>query len=30
MPVTENCNAETSTAFLRQLRANHVEPLIVI
>jgi hypothetical protein len=30
IPVTENCNAETSTAFLRQLRANHDEPLIVI
>ena len=25
-----NCTAETSTAFLRQLRANHPEPLIVI
>jgi transposase len=30
MLVTENCSAETSTAFLRQLRANHIEPLIVI
>ena len=30
MLVTENCNAETSTAFLRQLRAKHTEPLIVI
>ena len=30
MVVTDNCNAETSTAFLRQLRAKYVEPLIVI
>ena len=30
MLVTDNCNAETSTAFLRQLRAKHTEPLIVI
>ena len=30
MPVTGNCNAETSTAFLRQLRAKYTEPLIVI
>jgi transposase len=30
MLVSENCNAETSTAFLRQLRAKHTEPLIVI
>jgi hypothetical protein len=30
MVVTDDCNAETSTAFLRQLRAKHVEPLIVI
>lgn len=30
MLVTGNCNAETSTAFLRQLRAKHTEPLIVI
>lgn len=25
-----NCTAETSAAFLRQLRANHTEPLIVV
>ena len=30
MVVTENCNAGTSTAFLRQLRAKHIEPLVVI
>ena len=30
MVVTENCTADTSTAFLRQLRAKHTEPLIVI
>ena len=30
MIVTGNCTAETSTAFLRQLRAKHTEPLIVI
>lgn len=30
MLVSDNCNAETSTAFLRQLRAKHVKPLIVI
>jgi transposase len=30
MPVTGNCNAETSVAFLRQLRTKHSEPLIVI
>jgi len=30
MPVTSNCTAETSAAFLRQLRAKHTEPLIVI
>ncbi len=30
MEVTETCTAETSAAFLRQLRANHPEPLIVI
>jgi transposase len=30
MSVTGNCTADTSTAFLRQLRANHREPLIVI
>jgi transposase len=30
MLVAGNCNAETSTAFLRQLRARHTEPLIVI
>jgi len=30
MLVIDNCNAETSTAFLRQLRAKHAEPLIVI
>jgi transposase len=30
MVVTENCTADTSTAFLRQLRAQHTEPLIVI
>lgn len=30
MLVTGNCTAETSTAFLRQLRTKHTEPLIVI
>lgn len=30
MLVTDNCNAETSTIFLRQLRAKYTEPLIVI
>lgn len=30
MVVPQNCTAETSTAFLRQLRAKHCEPLIVI
>jgi len=30
MLATENCNAELSTAFLRQLRAKHTGPLIVI
>ena len=30
MAVTENCTAETSVAFLQQLRAKHTEPLIVI
>jgi transposase len=30
MPVTENCTAETSANFLRQLRENHTAPLIVI
>jgi transposase len=30
MLVTGNCNAETSVAFLRQLRTKHTEPLIVI
>ena len=30
MEVEGNCTAETSAAFLRQLRANHPEPLIVI
>jgi len=30
MVVTENCTADTSAAFLRQLRAKHTEPLIVI
>jgi len=30
MLVIDNCNAETSTAFLRQMRAKHAEPLIVI
>jgi transposase len=30
MVLPENCNADTSTAFLRQLRAKHNEPLIVI
>ena len=30
MFVAGNCNAEMSTAFLRQLRAKHPEPLIVI
>jgi hypothetical protein len=30
MLVSDNCNAETSTAFLRQLRTTYAEPLIVI
>lgn len=30
MPVESNTNAQTSVAFLRQLRAHHPEPLIVI
>jgi transposase len=30
MPVTENCTAETSVAFLQQLRAHYREPLMVI
>jgi len=30
MLVTSNCTAETSTAFLQQLRAKHTEPLVVI
>jgi transposase len=30
MLVIDNCNAETSTAFLRQLRTKYAEPLIVI
>jgi putative transposase len=30
MPVMGNCNAETSAAFLRQLREKHPQPLIVI
>ena len=30
MVVTENCTADPSAAFLRQLRAKHTEPLIVI
>jgi len=30
MRVTGNCNAQTSTVFLRQLRARHAEPLVVI
>lgn len=30
MEVTDKCNAETSALFLRQLRASHTEPLIVI
>jgi transposase len=30
MEVLETCTAETSTAFLQQLRAQHPEPLIVI
>ncbi|MFN8482266.1 MAG: IS630 family transposase [Anaerolineae bacterium] len=30
MNVTENLTAETSVAFLKQLRANHSQPLIVI
>lgn len=30
MAVPENCNAETSVAFLRKMRAKHAEPLIVI
>jgi transposase len=30
MAVTENCTAETSVAFLQQLRAKHAGPLVVI
>jgi transposase len=30
MLVDGNCTAQTSTAFLRQLRANHSQPLILI
>ena len=30
MVVSENCNAGTSRAFLRQLREKHAEPLVVI
>ncbi len=30
MEVTGNCTAETSMAFLRQLRGNHPQPLIVV
>ena len=30
MPVMGNCNAETSVAFLRQLRSAHTAPLIII
>jgi len=30
MLVAENCSAQTSAAFLRQLRENHREPLIII
>lgn len=30
MELQENSNAETSAAFLKQLRANHPEPLIVL
>ena len=30
MSVTENCTAETSATFLRQLRENHREPLMII
>jgi transposase len=30
MVVTENCTAETTVAFLRQLRAKYTQPLIVI
>lgn len=30
MPVTENCTAESSVAFLQQLRVKHKGPLIVI
>lgn len=30
MPVTDNCTAVTSVAFLQQLREKHTEPLIVI
>jgi len=30
MPVTQNCTAETSVAFLQQLRARYTGPLIVI
>jgi transposase len=30
MEVDGNCTAETSAAFLRQLRANHPEPLLII
>ena len=30
MAVPKNCNADTSVAFLKQMRAKHTEPLIVI
>ena len=30
MEVTENCTAETSTAFLQQVRKNHTAPLIIV
>lgn len=30
MVVTENCTAETTVAFLRQLRAKYTQPLILI
>jgi transposase len=30
MAVSKNCSAETSVAFLQQLRQNHTQPLIVI
>lgn len=30
MPVADTCNAETTVAFLKQLRTHHTEPLVII